>query len=147
MCGRFVITPGRREQSRPRPRGDRRQHLRARWITDDDGRRGVRDDEVEFRGRMRNGERHRDAAGTPDAEEYRDVIEGRRHQKRHAGFVETSVAGKQRGGDARGRHVQIAVRVRAAASTIRLSAEFDDGRAIGVQDDPIEGREAGGHGL
>jgi len=62
---------------------------------------------------MRDRQRHRDAAGSPDAALHRRIREAWRHEERHARLVQVGVVAEQRACDAPRCVIELVVRERA----------------------------------
>jgi hypothetical protein len=83
-----------------------------------------------FSGRVREGERYRDAPGAPDAEESRDERRARKSEDPHALLLERPPACEKRRGDPVRRGEQVAVR--------RPRPDVDDGDLLPVPGDALE---------
>jgi hypothetical protein len=86
-----------------------------------------------FGRRVREGERYRDAPGTPDAEESRDERRARKSKDPDALLLERLPACEKRRGDPVRRGEKVAVR--------RLRPDVDDGDLLRVPGDAVEERQ------
>jgi hypothetical protein len=102
------------DESRPGASREDPARLAERRVGDDHRCVGVANDVFELRRGVRYGERHRHAAGAPDAALDCRVGKPGGNEERDARLIQIIVVAEQRAGHARGRLVQLIVRIGAA---------------------------------
>ncbi len=105
-----------RQKSRTRGLRDRHQHRRRRRVADDHGCTGVADHVVELGRGMRDRQRNRDTAGSPDAALHRRIREAWRHEERDARLVQVGVVAEQCASNAPRCLIQLVVGIRPVGS-------------------------------